>query len=101
MTTGPARPAGGDDPHPAQAHGQPGHGGAGEVPGSPAAPEQEEVDVVYLAGQRLRPGGDWLLVTGVDGTPGGEFTAHVLAEATPSAFGGDVVVHLAPDDPSA
>ena len=57
--------------------------------------------MLYLAGQRLRPGGDWLLVTGADGTPGGAFTAHVLDEATPSAFGGDVVVHLAPDDPAA
>ena len=101
MTTGPAGPAGGDDPRPPQTHDQPGHGGWGEVPVSAEGPDQEEVDVLYLAGQRLRPGGDWLLVTGADGTPGGGFTAHVLHEAAPSAFGGDVVVHLAPDDPAA
>jgi hypothetical protein len=61
----------------------------------------EEVDVLFLAGQRLPAAGAWLLVTGVDGSPGGEFTAHVLAEAAPSAFGGDVIVRLAPDDPAA
>jgi hypothetical protein len=37
----------------------------------------------------------------VDGNPGGEFTAHVLDRSAPSAFGGDVVVRLAPDDPAA
>lgn len=101
MTTGPAGPDGGDDPRSPQAHGQPGPGGPGKVPGSPAGPNQEEADVLYLAGQRLPPGGAWLLVTGVDGTPGGEFTAQVLDEAAPPAFGGDVVVRLAPDDPPA
>jgi hypothetical protein len=58
------------------------------------------VDVLYLAGQRLPADGAWLLVTAVDGKPGGEFTAQVLPEAAPSAFGGDVVVRLSPDDPA-
>jgi hypothetical protein len=67
----------------------------------PAASEpaaDEGVDVLFLAGQRPPPTGAWLLVTEVDGVPGGRFTAHVLEEAAPSAFGGDVVVRLAPDD---
>jgi hypothetical protein len=59
------------------------------------------VYVLSLAGQQLPAGGAWLLVAGVDGKPGGEFTAQVLPEAAPSAFGGDMVVHLVPDDPAA
>jgi len=99
MTTGPARPAGGDDPHPAQAHSQPGHGGAGEVPGSAAVPEQDEVDVLYLAGQRPAAPGEWLLITAVDAMPGAEFTARVLPAGGRCAHGGDVVVHLAAEPP--
>lgn len=60
-----------------------------------------EVDVLYLAGQRLPAEGAWLLATAVDGQPGGEFTAQVLPETSASAFGGDVVVRLSPDDPAA
>ncbi|HEY5984910.1 MAG TPA: hypothetical protein VIV12_00805 [Streptosporangiaceae bacterium] len=97
MTTGSASPgASGDDRHPPAAHGQPGHTGAGKAP---SGPDQEEVDVLFLAGQRLPAEGAWLLVTGVDGNPGGQFTAQVLDVAAPSAFGGDVVVRLCPDDP--
>lgn len=59
----------------------------------------EEVDVLFLAGQRLPGEGAWLLVTHVDATPGGEFTAHVLPPGTLAAFGGDVMVRLAPDTP--
>jgi hypothetical protein len=71
------------------------------VPGFGEDGGQEEVDVLYLAGQRLPAAGAWLLATGVDGEPGGEFTAQVLPQAVPSAFGGDVVVRLVPDDPAA
>jgi hypothetical protein len=100
MTSDPVRPAGGGgDPHPPQAPARPGPGRAGERPGSPAGQDHEEVDVLYLAGQRPAAGGSWLLVTGLDPSPGGGFTAHVLGGAGPSAFGGDVVAHLAPDDP--
>ena len=100
MTSDPAHPAGGmDDPHPPQAHARPGLGRMGERPGSPAGRDQEEVDVLYLAGQRPAAEGSWLLVTGLDAGPGGEFTAYVLDGAAASAFGGDVVAHLAPDDP--
>jgi hypothetical protein len=102
MTTGPADPGtSGDDPRPPTAHGKPGHGNAGEVPGFPEGPDQEEVDMLYLAGQRLPADGAWVLATEVDGKPGGQFTAHVLPEAAPSVFGGDVVVRLSPDDPAA
>jgi hypothetical protein len=104
MTIGPAGPrASSDDPHPPQTPGQPGHGSMGEVPGFPEIPDQGEgeVDVLYLAGQRLPAGGVWLLVTGVDASPGGPFSAHVLPEAAAFAFGGDVVVRLAPGDPAA
>jgi hypothetical protein len=59
-----------------------------------------EVDVLSVAGQRLPADGAWLLVTGVDGQPGGEFTAQVLPPDAPPAFGGDVVVRLSPDDPA-
>ena len=100
MTSDPARLAGGgDDPHPPQAHTR--QGRTGERPGSPPGRDQEEevVDVLYLAGQRPAAGGSWLLVTGLDAVPGGEFTAHVQDGAAASAFGGDVVAHLAPDDP--
>lgn len=102
MTTGPAGSrASSDDPHPPDTPGQPGCGSTGEVPGFPESPDEGEVDVLYLAGQRLPAGGAWLLVTGVDGSPGGQFTAHVLPEAAAFAFGGDVVVRLAPDAPAA
>jgi hypothetical protein len=57
------------------------------------------VDVLHLAGQRMPADGGWLLATAVDGMPGGEFTAQVLPDTGPSAFGGDVVVRLSADDP--
>lgn len=99
MTTGPADLGTSvDDPRMREAHAQPGH--AGKAPGFGGNPD-EEVDVLYLAGQRPPEGGAWLLMGGVDGTPGGEFTAFVLPGAAPSAFGGDVVIRLSPDDPPA
>src|SRR2546423_1520569 len=92
MTTAPASPAGpGPDAPP----------GLADPTALPADADRDgEVDVLYLAGQRLPAEGTWLLVTAVDGKPGGEFTAQVLPEAAPSAFGGDVVVRLSPDDPA-
>ena len=98
MTTRPAGPSGGDDPRPREVHGQPGYRDAGETAGFADGPDRE-VDVLFLAGQRLPVGGAWLLVTSVDGKPGGEFTAQALRGDAPSAFGGDVVVRLSPDDP--
>jgi hypothetical protein len=70
------------------------------VSGGPATGEAgrngSDVDVLYLAGQRpAAPGGEWLLIIGVDGTPGAEFTAQVLPAGGRHAAGGDVLVHLA------
>jgi hypothetical protein len=92
MTTGPAGPAGsGTGPLRPPGHGQPAAGDG---------PDHDE-DVLFLAGQRLPAEGAWLLVTGVEGPPGGKFTAQVLPAAGALAFGGDVVVRVDPDDPAA
>jgi len=92
MTIGPAGPAGGGTgPLRPQAHGQPGTGDG---------PDHDE-DVLFVAGQRPPADGAWLLVTGVEGVPGGKFTAQVLPGAGALAFGGDVVVRVDPDDPAA
>jgi hypothetical protein len=97
MTIGPAGPrASSDDPHPPQTPGQPGHGSTGEVPGVPTTPDQGEgeVDVLYLAGQRPAQTGEWLLITAVDGTPGGEYLARALPAGGRYAHGGDVLIRL-------
>ena len=71
----------------------------GVTPGY-ATPEQdaadEQVDVLYLAGQRPPAGGAWLWVTAAEARRGGEFTALFLPQARPTAAGGDVLVHIAP-----
>ena len=67
--------------------------------GAGPAGDGEEVDVLFLAGQEPSLAGEWLLVTEADGKPGGTFTAHVLGDAAPSAFGGDVLARLLRDDP--
>lgn len=67
--------------------------------GAPALPDdtdrEEEVDVLYLAGQRPAGAGQWLLITAVDGPPGGEFLARVLPVGGRCAHGGDVLIRLA------
>lgn len=68
--------------------------------GAGPAGDGKEVDVLFLAGQEPSLAGAWLLVTEADGEPGGTFTAHVLGDAAPSAFGGDVLVQLLRDDPA-
>lgn len=93
------RDAGGDDPQPTTVQGQAGDSAVTGLDGPPAGSDQEEVDVLYLAGQRPPAGGAWLLVTAADGTPGGEFTSQVLLQAAASAFGGDVVMRLSADSP--
>lgn len=66
------------------------------VPGFPGdADRDDDVDVLYLAGQRPAPPGEWLLITAVEAMPGAEFTALVLPAGGRCAHGGDVVVHLA------
>jgi hypothetical protein len=62
---------------------------AGAVP-------QDDVDVLYLAGQRLPAAGAWLLAATAEARTGGEFTAVILPEARPQAHGGDVLIHLSP-----
>lgn len=72
------------------------------VPGTPAgapgegAPDPDDVDLLILAGQQPARGGEWLLITEIDGTPGATFTGWVLPPAGRHAHGGDVVVRLAP-----
>jgi hypothetical protein len=70
----------------------------GEAPGFPADSDRdEEVDVLYLAGQRPAGPGEWLLITAVEGPPGADFLARVLPAGGQHAHGGDVLVHLAPE----
>ncbi len=64
-----------------------------EVPADDVA--DEEVDVLYLAGQRPPAEGAWLWVTTADARQGGEFTALFLPRTRPVASGGDVLVHIA------
>jgi hypothetical protein len=69
---------------------------AGEVPVFPQDPDREdEVGVLFLAGQRPTGPGEWLLITAVDGPPGADFTARVLPADGRHGHGGDVLVHLA------
>lgn len=57
---------------------------------------EEEVDVLYLAGQRPPAESAWLQVTTAEGRQGGEFTALFLPRNRPCASGGDVLLHVAP-----
>jgi hypothetical protein len=56
----------------------------------------DDVDVLYLAGQRPPAEGAWLWVTTAEGRRGGEFTALFLPRNRPRASGGDVLLHIAP-----
>ena len=66
----------------------------GEIPADDAA--DEEVDVLYLAGQRPPGEGAWLWVTTADARRGGEFTALFLPRIRARASGGDALLHIAP-----
>jgi hypothetical protein len=71
---------------------------AGEVAGFPPdADLEDEVDVLFLAGQRPAGPGEWLLITAVEGPPGADFLARILPAGGRHARGGDVLVHLAAD----
>jgi hypothetical protein len=84
MTTAP-------DPAPAAASAAPGTDGPPAADGGMGG----QVDVRSLAAQR--PGETtWLLVTGIDGPAGEVFTARIVPGPQPRAFGGDVLLHLAP-----
>jgi hypothetical protein len=80
MPTGPADPGQAQPPD-----GFP----AGDVP-------SEEVDVRYLAGQRLPADGAWLQVTTAKAEPQGAFTAVFVPLPGPHPCGGDVLLHLCP-----
>lgn len=68
-------------------------GGGAALP--PEDPERDsQVDVLYLAGQRPAGQAEWLLITAVDATPGGEFLAEVLPVNGRHAHGGDVLIRL-------
>lgn len=69
------------------------------VPPAPAA--VEPVDVVVAAGELASTAPMWLWVTGIDGEPGGTFTALPPDPGRagsgipgPVAFGGDVLIEL-------
>lgn len=99
MTPAPASPGPSPaGPEPGMPGDPPGPGhpvSAGPAAGEASGGDDSDVDVLYLAGQRpAAPGGEWLLITGVDGPPGSEFTAQVLPAEGRHAFGGDALVHL-------
>lgn len=56
----------------------------------------EEVDVLSLAGHLVPDGGAWLWVTSAEPQPGGELSGLLLPRIRPTAFGGDVLVHVRP-----
>jgi hypothetical protein len=56
----------------------------------------EEVDVRYLAGQRLPAGGAWLWITTAEPEPESEFTAVFVPMPGPHPHGGDVLLHVSP-----
>ncbi len=58
----------------------------------------EKVDVLSLAGQPVSDGGAWLWVTSAKSQPGGELAGLLLPGNHPTAFGGDVLVHVRPAD---
>ena len=73
-----------------------GTAGAGyAVPDDDGVPG-EDVDVLFLAGQRPPAEGAWLWVTTAEGRRAGEFTALFLPRDNPRATGGDVLLHIAP-----
>jgi hypothetical protein len=79
---------------------EPGQQNPGRDP-APAAPlagalHGDDVDVLYLAGQRLPAEGAWLLAATAEARTGGEFTAVLLPPDRPQAHGGDVLIHLSP-----
>jgi hypothetical protein len=99
VTTAPASPERGPAGPAPDIPGDP-SGPACEVPGFPDdADSDDDVDVLYLAGQRPADPGEWLLITAVDGMPGAEFTARLLPADGRHAHGGDVLVHLATEPP--
>ena len=69
----------------------------GGMPGIPDDLDRDDLDVLSLAGLASPPDGNWLLVTSLEGQPGGGFTAQHLHRHELHAHGGDVLVRVAPD----
>ncbi len=71
---------------------------AGQMPGIlDDADGEEDVNVLTLAGQIPSQGGEWLLITSLDGRPGAGFLARHLRRDELHAYGSDVLVRLLPD----
>jgi hypothetical protein len=70
---------------------------AGTMPGIPDDTD-EDVNVLTLVGKIPSKDGEWLLITSLDGQPGGEFLARHMGRDELYAHGSDVLVRLAPDD---
>ena len=68
---------------------------AGPMPGIPDDGD-EDVSVLTLAGKIPSKDGEWLLITSLDGQPGGEFLARHLGRDELCAHGSDVLVRLVP-----
>jgi hypothetical protein len=76
-------------------------GGGGEMIAIPRdADRDDDVDVLYLAGQLPSDDGEWLLVSEAGGLPGAAFTVRCLPRDAWHAHGGDVLVRLQPDTSS-
>ena len=72
--------------------------GSGEMIAIPRdADRDDDVDALYVAGQRPSDDGEWLLVSEVEGLPGAAFTVRCLPRDAWHAHGGDVLVRLLPD----
>jgi hypothetical protein len=63
---------------------------------APDGEDTPQVDLWSLAGQPPPPEARWLVVTAADGEPGGTYTASPCLGPLPQAFGGDVLICLAP-----
>jgi len=69
---------------------------AGTMPGIPDDGD-EDINVLTLAGKIPSKDGEWLLITSLDGQPGGEFLARQLGGDELCARGSDVLVRLVPE----
>ena len=69
---------------------------ASTAPGIPDDGD-EDVNVLTLAGKIPSKDAEWLLITSLDGQPGGEFLARHLGRDELCAHGSDVLVRLVPE----
>jgi len=76
----------------------PGPGPAGTAPDVPEAADSGTGDQVDMRspGWQRPAAATWLVVTEIDGPAGEVFTARTVPGPQPRAFGGDVLLHVAP-----